>query len=478
MKDRISTYPHRVTLTPVEGQENTYDLVRADEPIEVGTPLNKASLLSDDTATAMRLSQSNPTVNDALSSLSGSVVSVGDMKTTMRTDLDDKWLLCNGEKFSQQEYPELYNLLSTKLSGVFFAEEDLWGNNENHRRGINCVTYSNGYWVVGGSYGDSSNGSYSARIAYSTSLSGPWTTKDLWTSTSSAEQEINDVVYKNGYWTTIGRADSAKARIAYSTSLSGPWTTKDLWTRSESGTTTNAYCITYANGYWVAGGRHNDDAIVKFATDLNGTWTRYNVWNGINYPSSVRDVAYANGYWIAVGDGEGGREAQIAYSTNLTTWESKELFSGSLECVIYADGKWIVGGGTDNSGNNKAVIYSAATPDGKWESKTITDGSVKCLTYQNGIFVAGITRNANSDCVLAYGTSLESEWAIKKSWDGKKSYTSINDFAYANGLWLLGGQYGDGTNAYARIAYSDGVALPICSTGDSYTYIRAEGATT
>jgi len=39
--DRIPTYPGRVKLTPVSGQENIYDLVRADQPIEEGTPLNK-----------------------------------------------------------------------------------------------------------------------------------------------------------------------------------------------------------------------------------------------------------------------------------------------------------------------------------------------------------------------------------------------------------------------------------------------------
>ena len=40
--DRIPTYPGRVKLTPVSGQTNTYDLVRADQPIEEGTPINKA----------------------------------------------------------------------------------------------------------------------------------------------------------------------------------------------------------------------------------------------------------------------------------------------------------------------------------------------------------------------------------------------------------------------------------------------------
>ena len=39
--DRIPTYPGRVKLTPVSGQTNTYDLVRADQPIEAGTPINK-----------------------------------------------------------------------------------------------------------------------------------------------------------------------------------------------------------------------------------------------------------------------------------------------------------------------------------------------------------------------------------------------------------------------------------------------------
>ena len=44
VKDRIPTYPGRVKLTPVAGQANTYDMVRADSPVEPGTPINKALL--------------------------------------------------------------------------------------------------------------------------------------------------------------------------------------------------------------------------------------------------------------------------------------------------------------------------------------------------------------------------------------------------------------------------------------------------
>lgn len=65
MKDRIPTYPGRVQLTPVAGAENTYDMVRADVPTEDGTPLNKATLLTDSTAALLELGE-DATINDVL----------------------------------------------------------------------------------------------------------------------------------------------------------------------------------------------------------------------------------------------------------------------------------------------------------------------------------------------------------------------------------------------------------------------------
>ena len=55
MQDRVSLYPGRVKLEPVAGQVNTYDLTRADQPTQEGTPLNKASLLKDSTAALLGL---------------------------------------------------------------------------------------------------------------------------------------------------------------------------------------------------------------------------------------------------------------------------------------------------------------------------------------------------------------------------------------------------------------------------------------
>ena len=66
MKDRVPTYPGRVRLTPLGG--NLYDLAMADEPSQVGTPLNKATLLTDATASLLGLS-GDPTVDNALARL-------------------------------------------------------------------------------------------------------------------------------------------------------------------------------------------------------------------------------------------------------------------------------------------------------------------------------------------------------------------------------------------------------------------------
>ena len=47
MHDRVPTYPGRIKLVPVSGKDGVYDVKRADEPVQEGTPLNKKTLFSD-----------------------------------------------------------------------------------------------------------------------------------------------------------------------------------------------------------------------------------------------------------------------------------------------------------------------------------------------------------------------------------------------------------------------------------------------
>lgn len=84
MLDRVSKYPGRVTLTPVPGQENTFDMVRADNPVQEGTPINKNTLLTDDVAAAIGAltgGAAPETPSDALSLLRGLIANAVKIET-------------------------------------------------------------------------------------------------------------------------------------------------------------------------------------------------------------------------------------------------------------------------------------------------------------------------------------------------------------------------------------------------------------
>ena len=73
MFDRSVQFPNRYRMTPVPGTSDIVDLIPAPGEIEhEGTPINKATLLTDDVALLLGLNPSqDPTVNDALLASSG-----------------------------------------------------------------------------------------------------------------------------------------------------------------------------------------------------------------------------------------------------------------------------------------------------------------------------------------------------------------------------------------------------------------------
>ena len=66
MRDRVPTHPGRVRLIPVIGQDNLYDLARADDAITEGMLLCKATLLPDSVCDALGIDREESTPADAL----------------------------------------------------------------------------------------------------------------------------------------------------------------------------------------------------------------------------------------------------------------------------------------------------------------------------------------------------------------------------------------------------------------------------
>ena len=280
---------------------------------------------------------------------------------------------------------------------------------------INCITYADGYWVVGGMYFDTGS-DRCARIAYATNLSGTWTMKDVWSSTSN-DNTINCITYANSYWAIGGMYRSGTryyARIAYSTSLSGTWTTKDVWNRSSRDSIIN--CIIYTNSYWVVGGQYYSSryyARIAYTTNLTGSWTTKDIWNSTS-SSYINSITYANNYWVVGGRGYSSEyKGRIAYTTSLTgTWTTKDLWgsnSSLITCVSYDNDYWVVGG-----------VYIDEATD---------------IAYAR----------------IAYTTNLSGTWTMNDVWEGD---ATIYDIIYSDSYWLVGGIRKNGSTYYARIAYA------------------------
>lgn len=424
MKDRTPTYPGRVKLTPVSGQANTYDMVRADQPTQEGTPLNKDTLLKDTTATALGLT-GDPTVDEAFAKLAKkSEYKIGDIKLTANSDPGDGWLLCNGITVSAADYPEYCKKFGYDFSINKIESSLLWSYQ------VLCATYANGYLVVGGTYKDGSyslprcwytsdggttwayttfgetsvyNGYNTNRINRIKYINNTWvacvsqgqtqgvcsiwystgTPADTWqqstirSTTPYVESGANDIIYRNGKWIAcLSTYDSGSpsGQIATASSLTpgaGSWSSTAVF-----GASSLATSIIYANGYYVVGGSDSISPCIAYSTNLT-TWTKIHLGSGSgNYPvNTVHDLVYANGSCLAVGQyyNSDGYHVMAWTSQSITSgWASQDLyyFGNSNVGAFAADylfGYWLVGGTYyDGSGVYHASIWMATSPTGPW----------------------------------------------------------------------------------------------------------------
>ena len=245
-QDRIVEKPR--TYHVQNNPDGTITLIPAPGTvIQEGTPVNAANL--------NKLEQGLVTLPD-------SIYRIGDIKTTARTDLGEKWLLCNGDAISKESYPDLYALL-----GLFGA----WTANSQGSTHLYGITYGNGYWVTVGRSGT---------LYYKAD-----TPVGAWAANNQASTNLRGVTYGNGYWVAVGESGT----LLYKAD-----TPVGAWTANKQGSN-NLYGITYGNGYWVAVG--------DYGTLLYKADTPVGAWAANNQGSTnLLGVAYGNGYWVAVGE--------------------------------------------------------------------------------------------------------------------------------------------------------------------------------
>lgn len=146
MKDRTPKFPGRVKLKPVAGQTDTYDMTRADDPDDTGTPFNTRTMLQDSTGRFLRLPYANPLVDDAFRHMVDRIVPIGTIRTSPAQSLGDAWLKCDGSTVTFENYPQLCSVLRNTGGAV------TWDTNafpaSYNAKSVSNTVYFDGMWFV------------------------------------------------------------------------------------------------------------------------------------------------------------------------------------------------------------------------------------------------------------------------------------------------------------------------------------------
>lgn len=422
MQDRIPTYPGRVKLTPVTGEENTYDMERADGPVQEGTPLNKSTFLTDSTETAIWGDAQNRTVDEALKAVN---YQIGDTLTTVRTDLGDNWLLCNGAQLSLDNYPGLNMLPDAMLYGSWEQYDVLSGGP------ISPIKLLNGYYVYTSDF----------FVHYTTDLTGVWSKTGQ---INSIPHEIYGIVYGNGYWVIC-----SGEYIKYATSLDGTWKSKKV-----SETSDYLYDIIFDNGYFVVVGM---DGSCFYATDPTGTWTRTGL---IASSYDCISISCGNGYWVIFATSSS--QERIYYTTDITTQDSFPYVTVVTSSTPTASAVFTFANGEFAIACNGQIVHFS-TPENIIVSNA-ANTEKKYIAYGKGYWI---------DSYGNWAEQLNGEWTQNPNVIDSTAGTNVREaqISFIDDKFVIAA----GAQPTLQISPTNKVVLPTVTIADGlYTYIKAK----
>lgn len=304
---------------------------------------NKEETISDTTKALYGLS-SAAVPDDAFKKMpnkvnetSDTINPVGTIQTTVRTDLDDNWLLCDGSSFSPTEYPDLANVLSsetlttknllnnTPVQNIIYAN-NMWvaatgtagtmqicytsnpatswtnktiGNGYFHR-----FRYVNGYYIM--AVYTAAEYPYTVSIYYTQDVTGTWNKKDIYSGASQTGGACDIVYFKNEYCLFL--KDTTGICVCYHASdLNGTWTATVVPRGSSTANYSMGYNISAAtdgNVLGVLGTSNNSSAnavCFAYATDISGEWTSQIFTSSTSNYYAYPELVYGNGYFVCFG---------------------------------------------------------------------------------------------------------------------------------------------------------------------------------
>lgn len=429
MKDRQPTQvlangAIRYGIYRADGTLDHYEyLRREDAPTVEGTPLSKANLLSDATASKLWPGSNkpeDPTVNQAFEKLSTGMHAVGDIDLTARQAPSSAWLPCDGRYISQADYPELFDILRTTASQGTWKTQVVNSSTNDSTDG-DVISYANGVWFRSRiqykravSYGQvnlwysddnmatwhtaqtpnnvlkmgpihyfeqkyvciatrETTQQYTVFVAYANQPGGPWTMTAAvgWHASNAKLQELNEDIISNGsmYYIVGGE----RSGLEYSNSIlsTSDWPSSSFGGGGSTGADYNTVkSIVYneTDGYFYgAKGTHNYSSAYQLARTL--TPTDYSSWQIINTTQGMFDGICVEGS-VIIAFGVGSNSRAYMYSTNAGTTFTQKTVTNYPVVGDYHNWLDIIGG---------LVFMSAKTPS------TETSGAAPKIMYTDDI---------------------------------------------------------------------------------------------
>lgn len=461
MKDRVPTYPGRVSLTSL-GQ-NLYNLARADEPTEEGTKLSKVNLLSDDAALAV-WNNTPPdilcTPSTALEHLGNNAFHVGDILTTAR-DLsgDANWLKCTGGDVSQQDYPELYPLLQTG------SVEGDWSTNviddsTGYASPNNCNVATDGEWyvMIAAKY-NSSNSTYDYYVYYTRDPSGTWTKKTI--VTGSNWQFYNDVIpliYANGYFaflvTEYTTSAIGNSFVVYADEPSGTWNTMQIgvagrWYQG----------LKYLNGKYLTWTNYNPNGYytdVLTFDEIGGQVTTNTIMNNAETPTQTYDINYYDGKWYAVW--------HQSYTSGSSYITNTRLYYSDTLATVYSAGQYGQVEYASSSSGSSNYFYPENLTCGNgyyvlWGYRSVSSGQ------QNGLLDIYYSNDVNTFTRMSMPqySGMQREASIPIFFDGA-FYITLRGVSDSKPYILYGA---DPTNLTAKLLFNGNIYRPSLAASEA-----------
>lgn len=202
-------------------------------------------------------------------------------------------------------------------------------------RWLSDIEYGNGYYVICGSV-DTGDSTYPA-LWYTTSINNALTSASIdLPNYRGYSSRYTCVTYKNGYWVvgaTYYNGSAIYAAIRYATQPNGTWTTVNLWSGAKDyQSNCRVTSIDYADGYWVVtGNTANSGGYTAYSAyaqaqpndPLNTlNWILLSRWHSTTIPSEITQVMYSSEYddgrWIIVGNYYDGTKnwARLAHASD------------------------------------------------------------------------------------------------------------------------------------------------------------------